>query len=713
MAKRAFIIAIENYEQMQEGLDKTLPNTHKHALAFRSWLIDTLKLDEKDIFFCTEDATLAGRTAGATRQAVRAELKRLRDAAQDSPEDLLFYFSGHGFCYTDIDDIPTADVLLFADYTTRDDASESCLKLDEIQKWLRMCLGVSSPGGTAPDPGHYYFIDACRNNVSERDVKVGSLGLNYQPSSKKKPPIYTLYSSTTGTLAAADESFPTALLEGLNGRGRAKRRYQQAYAVLFDALRTYIEQRLNTELDERTESGRDGVIRLLDGALQYECAISIDNAEAADEFDVEVMNDRQQTLQQLRFTFSGKKRSFKAPPDDYYVRVRLVTPVATDMVMPDSPVHADLYENCALTYAKEAVRFRGINLPRGGPPPPPAPRAEPPDTLAPPAPPPRDIPRSPLRRGLLRAIPGHHTGDAVDFSETLGPMRDQGLDMWLAIIGASRITGGPDDYSKLGPLPLTTFQNVAPGEAPFYVLAGFDQPYVDFRAVLAPHWEWPPVPVPPHPVFPNLFEMVEHVSGPAHRYLTVQVDQSAPVTVGVCSLPNRATLVTVTRDATGSLRIQQFMFTLKGRGVEGFPGVTELDAVSTPLRLARRCVEVQRAFAKSQDIGDVLSASELEFLLYFKWWEPIVAVLAAYELVRRGELGSLPTVVNNLRGFFGGLPDTEALAKLAGLGWTPPSTPPLVLEGFQALDLMEGDPRIPPGNALLFRGPWTMWRGLV
>ncbi len=222
MAKRAFIIAIEHYEQMQEGLDRTLPNTHKHALAFRSWLIDTLKLDEKDIFFCAEDATLAGRTAGATRQAVRAELKRLRDAAQESPEDLFVYFSGHGFCYTDIDDIPTADVLLFADYTTRDDASESCLKLDEIQKWLRMCLGVSSPGGAAPDPGHYYFIDACRNNVSERDVKVGSLGLGYQPSPKKKPPIYTLYSSTTGTVAAADESFPTALLDGLNRRGRAK-----------------------------------------------------------------------------------------------------------------------------------------------------------------------------------------------------------------------------------------------------------------------------------------------------------------------------------------------------------------------------------------------------------------------------------------------------------------------------------------------------------
>src|SRR5262245_16866882 len=116
MAKRAFIVAIENYGQMREGLNKTLPGTHQHALDVRQWLIDTLGLTPADIFFCTEGATLPGRTADATRKAIQLELKRLKDVAKDSAEDLFFYFSGNGFCYVDVDDVPTADVLLAADY---------------------------------------------------------------------------------------------------------------------------------------------------------------------------------------------------------------------------------------------------------------------------------------------------------------------------------------------------------------------------------------------------------------------------------------------------------------------------------------------------------------------------------------------------------------------------------------------------------------------
>jgi len=290
-------------------------------------------------------------------------------------------------------------------------------------------------------------------------------------------------------------------------------------------------------------------------------------------------------------------------------------------------------------------------------------------------------------------------------------------------MGAARITGGADDYSKLSPLPLATFDQVVQGDAPIYVLAGFERPDVDFRARLSADWRGGPLlPVPPHPQFPGLFELVERASRPAYRYLTLQIDGAVPVTVGVCSLANRATLVTVTREPTGTVRIQQFMFALKaleqylpqrgGLWPANDPWTPELAQVSAPLRLARRCVEVQRAFAQSQQLDEVLSTQELEFLLYFKWFEPIVALLAAYELVRRGEMQSLPTVVNNLRAFFGNLPDTDALARLAGLPWTLPAAPPLLLEGFQALDLMAGDPRIPPGESLLFRGPWTMWRGL-
>jgi hypothetical protein len=182
----------------------------------------------------------------------------------------------------------------------------------------------------------------------------------------------------------------------------------------------------------------------------------------------------------------------------------------------------------------------------------------------------------------------------------------------------------------------------------------------------------------------------------------------------------RGTLVTLSQSRTGALQIQQFILPLRrfrnqlpeGSGLWIGGGDPALNDVSEPLGLIRRCVEVQRAFARGQELRGIMTANELEFLLYFKWFEPIVALLAAYELVRRGEMTALPTVVGNLRNFFKGLPDTEALARLASLPPVMPTVPPLVLEGFQALNLMSDQTALPPVEALVFRGPWTMWRGL-
>ncbi len=329
------------------------------------------------------------------------------------------------------------------------------------------------------------------------------------------------------------------------------------------------------------------------------------------------------------------------------------------------------------------------------------------------------VPDTPLRTALLGAIPGTHQHGVVDFSESLGPTPDHGLDLWLALIGASRITGGPGDFSKLGPLPLATFDDPATGDAIVYVLAGFEDPASKLRAVLSPDWRLPPVPVPPHATIPGLYEIVGPPAPPGFRYLTVQVGDNAPITFGVCSLHGRGSLVTLAQPRTGALQIQQFILPLKrflntlpeGSGLWLDQGVSELNDVSGPLKLVRRCVEVQRAFARAED-QHLLSASELQFLLYFKWFEPIVALLSAYELARRGETQNLRIVVGNLRNYFKGLPDNEALARLAGLPPIMPPVPPIVLEGFQALNLMPGVPNLPPSEALAFRGPWTTWRGL-
>ena len=100
----------------------------------------------------------------------------------------------------------------------------------------------------------------------------------------------------------------------------------------------------------------------------------------------------------------------------------------------------------------------------------------------------------------------------------------------------------------------------------------------------------------------------------------------------------------------------------------------------------------------------------LEDLLYVKWFEPIAALLAAYELTRRGSLQHMAEVLGNLRRYFHEFPDVEALAMMAGLPSTKVQHPPLVLDGFLALNLPENDLPM-PNSTLDFRGPWTLWQG--
>jgi len=522
---RALIIAIERCALIQEGLSPTLPGTHRNALAFRRWLLDVQGLAVADVFFCTEAPALEGRTSDATRKAIQQEILRLKQAGRDQTAALYVYVSGHGFSYTDVDGAPMADVLIAADYVRREDSGDACLKLDEIQKWLKLCLG---PGD------HYYFVDACRNQISEHEIKVATLGLTYDFSAKKKATVYTLYSTTQGTLAPAGSSFPEVLIDGLNGKGRAKTWHEGTLAVLFDSLGAYAESRLGKELDPRKAGSNDGVIREFVPPPTYTCTIGVSNAGAQDIFQVEVKNEK---------------------------------------------------------------------------------------------------------------------GQAID----------------------------------------------------------------------AFTWRTPPRLLVSHPRFPGLFEHVGSVSAPGHQYVTVQVNQTAPLTWSTFMLPNRVTLVTVTRADRQALRVQQFMLPLKHLmsrlpaqgGLDAPVGVgADLHEVGSPLRVVRRLVEVQRAFARSGELAGVLSTAELDALLDFRWVEPVVTLLSAYELVRRGRVDVLPTLVNNLRGHFPGLPDTEALARLANLPSNVPPRPPLVLEGLQVLDLLDGRAGVPPSGQVDFRGPWSAWRAV-
>ncbi|MDQ2898308.1 MAG: hypothetical protein M3Y07_00735, partial [Acidobacteriota bacterium] len=106
-------------------------------------------------------------------------------------------------------------------------------------------------------------------------------------------------------------------------------------------------------------------------------------------------------------------------------------------------------------------------------------------------------------------------------------------------------------------------------------------------------------------------------------------------------------------------------------------------------------------------------------LLYGKWLDPVMALMAAYELAgnRKSETSSgLPSgllnqALTNLREYFPALPDTEVVAKIAGLPHAEPKSSPLFLAGLQALENPEALAPLPMGK-LDYAGPWITWLGV-
>jgi hypothetical protein len=136
-----------------------------------------------------------------------------------------------------------------------------------------------------------------------------------------------------------------------------------------------------------------------------------------------------------------------------------------------------------------------------------------------------------------------------------------------------------------------------------------------------------------------------------------------------------------------------------------YGGIAVMDSV-------RFMAQAQRAFAR-HDVA-IPNGDDLGYwdqLLYYKWLDPVMGVVAAYELARRGKLESLPRVVDNLREYFPTLADTAVLQKFVEPSAEQPSNPPLLLDGMLTL----GDTTYDGLRtaALDYRAMWTSWRKAV
>ena len=752
MANWALIIAVENYPNMTSGMERNLPGTNAAAEAFRTW-VATKKVPIANVIACA-GAECDWRTAGTTRGEIVGAIAELVGKARDICDELYVYFAGHGFGFSADPDEPAIDVLLGSDFSRPVLSGSVCIRFQEVKERLRVALG---PGK------HFYFIDACRNQINSTEIRPAIFEVVLGRSKRGNATTYTLFSTSPGEIAVVATGFNDALLSGLRGGGRAKVWDGGTMYVTFDSLCGYVQKRLGkSDLDPEKKGPADGKIVELRPVPQQTCEISVVDAQDDDSFLLKISDVRNGQRDPVSFTGVGKAVTLTA--DDYIFRLESIAGGEVPQVDPPSNTPVDLYDNGHAVFQKRPPL----------PPPPPLPLEALTAQINVSAVPGTELLlrhintgeiqainlrtdrdrieglaagayKAELRDGKLmlakksfelkpaedfaldlspKVVQGAHESIAnsipqhnslVDFSETLGPIPDWNLDLWLALLGASRIVADPTTYSKLQSFELGDFHDATRGDSFVYVIAGQVTPDAvpacgigsdpDLKAMEEGAG------------LPGVFWLKEKVD-PGRILVTYGNQAEGTTTVATRGLPNRATFLTFSENEQRRRTVQQFI--LPVHLLVGFIGEREQQYIRSvpPLRLVRYMSTAQRLFAGQVPLqGNAYENSDQYWwdLLYAKWLNPVMALIACYELVRRGgierEHATLKEVVGNMRNFFPGFPDTEIIAGMIGMEAQATSDPPLLTDGIVAANSQIDFPL--PIESLDYSSMWTTWKNAV
>jgi len=755
---RALVIACENYPRADDVAQK-LEGTLAAAKNFYDWLTGQKGVDARNIYVCCDDPLVPGhpadRTFPADRGSIAAAIEDLCNHGRDDTGELFVFFSGHGIGWQISPQQKGLDVILASDYRRRQSSGGSCIKVDELRSELRKWLGGED---------HYYFLDACRTVMQVGEIQPVDLGLTLPLAANEEPTTYVLYATKFGEPARINSGFSAALVEGLKGAGRAKQRMAGKWFVRFDRLQKYVQQHVKAKTDLAKEGTRDGLILPLADGQTTACTITVDNASAADTFALTVdVSGIQQT-----FDFNGA--SFQKdlmPNDDGYQFSLKRNGTEFERVDPPLPTVVDLFDPTTLRF-REAVHRRGAAAPA-------APvqtglnvaQIDEPElavqvrnaaTGALVSPPvvavhaAQWIPLAPgpyivellergrvARRTEITLAPGDRkafTWQAAepnrvqqsiaamlpvraglpDASESLGgPLVDQDTSVWLTIAGASRLIGDPDEFSKLRALPLARFDDLVEGDSVVYALAGLDtgdRVSVAVSGDATVQWTR----MDPVAGVDGVFHFKQR-RPPGPVLVSFAAPGMPPVTYASYALPNRAVLIVFDVDAAGRIVARQMLLPVYSLQQFLDPIVRERFNEER-LNLVKYLTIVQELFAARQPIepDSAEARARWEALLYGKWIDPLLALMAIYDAARRGRTlhnaGSLGEALRNLNLFFGELPDVGAASQLLGVAARPPAGTPLLLESLQRVpDLKRTLPLA--ADFLDYGSMWTSWWGGV
>jgi len=750
MTFRALIIGIEQYPDVRDGsIAKSLPETSKSASDFRDWLL--AKLMAEGVNAADTHLLLQPVARGLNRGDLGGHPDRDSRDQEQGPERhggiLLLLQRTRLFIRRGRNPFRHA---VASDFKSTTLSGGACLNLDKTIYWIRQHLG---PGR------HYYFVDACRNVLDETQIRPGGLLLPSNPQSSEEASTYVLQSANQGGVAAADGVFSDVLVSGLRGKGSAKTwddRYDDAMVVRYDSLRKHMQDALKPREIYGTFAGvqgpEDAIFTTLRPVPTATCTVELDDAIAGAGGTIVCVGRRNATP--LRTPVAGKSTGVRLTPDWYrvsfesagtgsvaagpvnvemYDDTKLRLPVAgpagqanlneiadgplTEIVLPigTSIELRDAASGTSTEFSGSVQR----RIPKGRY------SAVFRDDRA------RVVKRTDINIGDGNAVvdignwraSAPHVSIAdkfppdprgVDFSESLGaPVSDPDLDLWLAIIGGGRILGSAPfvDYSKIAKLPLVDFSEEAPGSSPIYVLAAFEDVATRFDVGLSQAAEasWTTAKEPDG--MPGIRHCL--LRPPAGQQLiSFRINGRAPYRVASLRSENRAKLVTVTLDQDNSQRISQYLLPIGKLLPELNQDVRARIERRNQLSDVRLLAQSARAFRRRRDVWKTVSDYALNDVLDSKWVDPIASALAAYELLRRGRSDLISVVVQNMITYFPELPDTRALAVLAGRLPVEYGGVPFFLDGLRAFPGIEQILPL-PASKLDYNSPWTAWRGAV
>lgn len=350
MAARAFVIAIEDYGA--GNFLPPLPGCNRDADSFIRWLLEKKLKNVKpeqvsDFIRCcsgkdiTEGKDLEWRTAGTTSGEIIAELAKCVKTWADRTDEFYFFYSGHGFSYSNSAWEKSVDVLVASDFTDLETGGRACLPLDEVRVKLWKSLGPRH---------HYYFIDACRNLIPAEQLSLSGTGLGFPTSQLGTPTVYRMFSTAQNKTSDTQSGFTPALVRGLRGGGRAKGLRANQMFVIFDLLGEYMRKSMKLS-GQDVEYGRDGsgegYILKIDPIENSTCEISVEGAGAEDEFTLTVRNitglDKEEK-------FKGASFKIDLFPEDYFLELKHASGTLTRKEPPPSPDALDLYDPCTIRF---------------------------------------------------------------------------------------------------------------------------------------------------------------------------------------------------------------------------------------------------------------------------------------------------------------------------------------------------------------------------